>query len=293
MKIVVVGCGKVGYALAEQLSEESHDVVVVDTNADALEKAQNMLDVMALAGNGNDPQIQKTAGVDTADLLIAVTPTDEVNLLCCILAKKLGCKHTIARVRNPENERMTRLIKDDLHLSMSINPERAAAREIFRLLQTPSFITRDTFAKGRVELLELKVTDESLFCNQSLQTISSILNTKLLICAVDRAGETTIPRGSFTLQKGDKITIAIAAQSIPGMLKNARIVHPKVHNVMIVGGSRTAARARGRRGSRSRSRCPSSVGTTGRSRRPPRAGAPAARGELRSPGLPWVPLQFR
>ena len=161
-----------------------------------------------------------------ADLLIAVTPTDEVNLLCCILAKKMGCKHTIARVRNAENERMTRLIKDDLHLSM---------------LQTPSFITRDTFAKGRVELLELKVGEGSVFCNQSLSKVALSLNTKLLVCCVERGGETTIPRGSFTLEMGDKITIAIAAQSIPAMLKNAGIVHPKVHNVMIVGGSRIAA----------------------------------------------------
>lgn len=240
MKIVIIGSGKVGYALAEQLSKESHDIIIIDNDAEALKRAQNMLDVMTLIGNGTDPLIQKTAGVELGDLLIAVTPTDEVNLLCCILAKKLGCKHTIARVRNPENERMTRLIRDDLHLSMSINPERAAAREMFRVLQTPSFINRDTFARGRVELLELKVTEKSNFCNQSLSKVAQSLNTKLLVCAVDRGGETTIPRGSFTLQDGDKITIAIAAQSIPAMLKNAGIVHPKVHDVMIVGGSRTA-----------------------------------------------------
>lgn len=240
MKIVVIGCGKVGYALAEQLSKESHDITVVDNNTEVLLKAQNMLDVMTLAGNGGDPIIQKTAGVSESDLLVAVTPTDEVNLLCCILAKKLGCKNTIARVRNEENERMTRIIKDDLHLSMSINPERATAREIFRLLQTPSFITRDTFAKGRVELLELKIEENSAFCNQSLMQIASNLNTKLLVCAVERDGQTTIPRGSFTLRRGDRITIAIAAQSIPTMLKNAGIAHPKVHDVMIVGGSRIA-----------------------------------------------------
>ena len=240
MKIVIIGSGKVGFSLAEQLSKESHDIIIVDNNYEALQRAQESLDVMTLAGNGTDPLIQKTAGVDLSDLLIAVTPTDEVNLLCCILAKKLGCKHTIARVRNAENERMTRLIKEDLHLSMSINPERATAREMFRLLQTPSFITRDTFARGRVELLELKITEKSAFCGLPLSKISATLNTKLLVCSVERGQTTTIPRGSFTIEAGDKITIALAAQNIPGMLKNAGIAHSKVHNVMIVGGSRIA-----------------------------------------------------
>lgn len=241
MKIVIIGSGKVGYSLAEQLSKESHSIIIIDSSFEVLQKAQNLLDIMTLEGNGTDPVIQKTAGVELADLLIAVTPTDEVNLLCCILAKKLGCKHTIARVRNPENERMTRLIREELHLSMSINPERATAREMFRILQTPSFITRDTFAKGRVELLELKVGEGSVFCGQPLSRVSSSLNTKLLVCCVERGEQTTIPRGDFTLETGDKITIAIAAQSIPSMLKKAGIVHPKIHNVMIVGGSRIAA----------------------------------------------------
>ncbi len=225
MKIVIIGSGKVGFSLAEQLSKESHDIIIVDNNYEALQRAQESLDVMTLAGNGTDPLIQKTAGVDLSDLLIAVTPTDEVNLLCCILAKKLGCKHTIARVRNAENERMTRLIKEDLHLSMSINPERATAREMFRLLQTPSFITRDTFARGRVELLELKITEKSAFCGLPLSKISATLNTKLLVCSVERGQTTTIPRGGFTIEAGAKLRIAGAAKSIPGMRSGAGLAH--------------------------------------------------------------------
>ena len=157
MRIVIVGDGKVGYALTEQLSREGHDVFVIDSNPKVLQNSMETLDVMVLEGNGVSLNVQIEAGVPESDILIAATSADETNLLCCIIAKKLGCKYTIARVRNPEYAEHTEFLKNDLGLSMTINPERRAAREMFRLLQFPDFLKRDSFVRGRIELVELKV----------------------------------------------------------------------------------------------------------------------------------------
>ena len=161
MRIVVVGDGKVGYTLAQQLSKENHDVVVIDSNDAVLQHSLETLDIMVVNGNGASLEAQQEAEVAKSNLLIAVTSADEVNLLCCILARKLGCKHTIARVRNPEYFQQIRYLSDELGLSMIINPERSAAWEISRLLQFPSFINRDSFAKGMAELVELKIRPNS------------------------------------------------------------------------------------------------------------------------------------
>ena len=157
MKIVIVGDGKVGYTLTKRLSQEGHDIVVIDNNRSVLLQSQEALDVAVVDGNGASVEVQREAGVGTSDLLIAATSGDETNLLCCMVARKLGCRHTIARVRNPEYDQQTRFLKDELGLSMVINPEKAAALEIFRLLQYPSFLKRDSFAKGSVELVELTI----------------------------------------------------------------------------------------------------------------------------------------
>ena len=184
MNIVIVGDGKVGSALTLQLAKEGHDVVVIDSNKMVLQEAQQALDINVVHGNGATLKVQKMANVDTSDLLIAATSADEVNLLCCILARKLGCSHTIARVRNPEYYSQLFLLKDELGLNMMVNPERATAREIFRLLQFPSFLKRDSFAKGRVEIVELALRPGSPLIGVRLSELHKIIKLKVLVCAV-------------------------------------------------------------------------------------------------------------
>lgn len=155
MKIVIVGDGKVGYTLAKTLSQEGHDIVVIDNNKRILQESQDALDVAVVEGNGASVEVQREVDVANSDLLIAATNGDETNLLCCMVAKKLGCKHTIARVRNPEYDQQIRFMREELGLSMVINPEKTAALEIFRLLQFPSFLKRDSFARGSASLSSL------------------------------------------------------------------------------------------------------------------------------------------
>jgi len=173
MKIVIVGCGKTGFILAEQLSKEEHDIVLIDENAEMLEEALRTLDVMTIVGNGATLDIQREAGVASSDLLIAATPYDELNLLCCMLARKLGCKHTISRIRNPEYTKQVIFLRHELGLSMTINPDLTASREIYRSIQFPSFLRRDSFAKGRVELVELALDKDSVLVGKKLQDVPS------------------------------------------------------------------------------------------------------------------------
>ena len=241
MKVVIVGDGKVGYTLTKSLSEEGHDLVVIDNNKRILLASQESLDVAVVDGNGASVEVQREAGVDTADLLIAATNGDETNLLCCMVAKKLGCKHTIARVRNPEYDQQIRFMRDELGLSMVINPEKAAALEIFRLLQFPSFLKRDSFARGNAEIVELKLKDGNPLIGKPLQQFRTVADVNALVCTVERDNEIHIPKGDFTLHLGDKVTIAADAADLVKLIKNLKVYSPKAQRVMIVGGSRTAA----------------------------------------------------
>lgn len=238
MRISIVGDGKVGYTLSEQLSQEGHDVVIIDSNPEVLEKSQSMLDVMVVVGNGASMVVQREAGVAECDLLIAATSSDEVNLLCCITARKLGCKHTIARVRNPDYDAQLVVFQDDLGLSMTINPERAAAQEISRLLQFPSFLKRDAFYKSNVEMVEIKIAEDSPLKGLSLVQLPALVKTTALICAVDRNGQITIPSGSFVLEAGDKITLVASAKDLVKLIKLLGIVQQKIRSVIIIGGGR-------------------------------------------------------
>jgi len=240
MKIVIVGDGKVGFTLTKLLSKEGHDLVVIDSNSAVLRESQEALDVAVVTGNGACVEVQRDADVQHSDVLIAATSSDEINLLCCMVARKLGCRSTIARVRNPAYDSQLRLLKEELGLSLSINPERAAAREIFRLLQFPSFLKRDSFAKGRVELVELKLKRDNILVNRKLSELSGFVRLNALICAVDRDGEITIPSGSFELHEADKITIAADAAELVNLLRQLNIGTQKTQSVMIVGGSRIA-----------------------------------------------------
>ena len=240
MRIVIVGDGKVGYALTEQLSMEGHDVFVIDSNPKVLQNSMETLDVMVLEGNGVSLNVQIEAGVPESDILIAATSADETNLLCCIIAKKLGCKYTIARVRNPEYAEHTEFLKNDLGLSMTINPERRAAREMFRLLQFPDFLKRDSFVRGRIELVELKVKDKSPMLGMKLSDLYNTAKVKVIVCAVEREGEIHIPTGSFVLEKDDKITVAAQTIDLVTLIKNLKIRNYKINEVIIIGGSNIA-----------------------------------------------------
>lgn len=240
MRIVIVGDGKVGYALTEQLSREGHDVFVIDSNPKVLQNSMETLDVMVLEGNGVSLNVQIEAGVPESDILIAATSADETNLLCCIIAKKLGCKYTIARVRNPEYAEHTEFLKNDLGLSMTINPERRAAKEMFRLLQFPDFLKRDSFVRGRIELVELKVKDKSPMLGMKLSDLYSTAKVKVIVCAVERSGEIHIPTGSFVLEKDDKITVAAQTIDLVTLIKNLKIRNYKINEVIIIGGSNIA-----------------------------------------------------
>lgn len=240
MRIVIVGDGKVGYALTEQLSREGHDVFVIDSNPKVLQNSMETLDVMVLEGNGVSLNVQIEAGVPESDILIAATSADETNLLCCIIAKKLGCKYTIARVRNPEYAEHTEFLKNDLGLSMTINPERRAAKEMFRLLQFPDFLKRDSFVRGRIELVELKVKDKSPMLGMRLSDLYSTAKVKVIVCAVERSGEIHIPTGSFVLEKDDKITVAAQTIDLVTLIKNLKIRNYKINEVIIIGGSNIA-----------------------------------------------------
>lgn len=240
MKIVIVGDGKVGSALAVQLSKEGHNIVVIDSNQMVLQEIQQSWDVSVVHGNGATLKVQKLAGVDTSDLLIAATSADETNILCCIMARKLGCKRTIARVRNPDYYYQLFLLKEELGISMVINPENATANEIFRLLQFPSFLKRDSFAKGRVEIVEIELREGNPLVGATLAELPKKVKVKVLVCAVVRGNEVFIPDGNFRMQPGDRLSFTASSSDLTKLIRNLELAQKKIKNVMIVGGSRIA-----------------------------------------------------
>lgn len=236
MKIIIVGCGKVGRTLAEQLNCEGHDITVIDQKSEKIENLTLDLDVMGVSGNGASYYIQKEANVENADLLIAVTPSDELNLLCCLIAKKAGNCHTIARVRNPEYNEQINYIKEELGLSMSVNPEHAAAAEIARLLRFPSAIEIDTFVKGKVELLKFQIPKQSILNQISIMNMANKIRSKVLVCAVEREDNVYIPDGSFVLQEKDIISIIAQANQSSEFFKQIGFKTHQVKNAMLIGG---------------------------------------------------------
>lgn len=240
MKIVIIGDGKVGHKLAKQLSEQSYDIVIIDNKASVLKKSINDLDINCVEGNGINRDIQKEAGVPEADLVIACTSTDEVNMLCCLIAKKLGAKQTIARVRNPVYYQQMDLIREDLCLSMAVNPDYAMAEEIARVLIFPAAVKVETFVKGRVELVEHSVGADSRIAGLSLAELYQKYQIKILVCAVQRNHEVFIPGGNFILREGDNVHIAASHKDIKNFFKLIGQYRDKVRTVMICGGSRTA-----------------------------------------------------
>ena len=241
MRIVIVGDGKVGSTLAAELSREDHDIVMIDRDPDVLKELVDRTDVSAVVGNGATLQAQRDAGVGESELLIAATSSDEVNVLCCMLGRKLGVKHTIARVRSPEYSDLLVFLKEELRLSMTINPDRAAAMEILNLLRFPAAIKRETFAKGRVEIVELRLTEGNPLCGRALRDLPALSGgAKVLICGVERDGEVYIPTGAFQLRPGDAINATGAPRDLVGFVRRLGFAERKVRSVILVGGSRIA-----------------------------------------------------
>ena len=238
MNIIIAGCGKVGRALAEQLSREKHDITVIDRKPEAIQQITNIADVRGVVGNGASFEIQMDAGIDTADLMIAVTDADEVNLLCCLLAKKAGGCQTIARVRNPVYHHEIHHIKDELGLSMVINPEWAAAMEMARLLRFPSAIDIDTFANGRIELLRFQLEEQNPLCNNKIKDLHMLSRCEVLICIVERGKEVLIPSGEVELKAGDMISVVASPVNASRFFKTIGIETNQVKNTMIIGGGK-------------------------------------------------------
>lgn len=239
MQIIIVGCGNVGSTLTEQLSKEGHNIAVIDTDSRKAEAVANNFDVLGVVGNGASFIVQKEAGIRDADLLIAVTASDEVNMLCCLIAKKAGGCNTIARVRDPIYNKEITYIKEELGLSMVINPEFAASQEIARLLKFPSAIKVDTFAKGRVELLKCKINEGSVLAGHPLTYISGGLHCDVLICTVERGEEVFIPSGNFELQEKDVISVVASPKKANEFFKKIGMTTNRIKSCMIIGGGET------------------------------------------------------
>lgn len=240
MRIVVVGAGKVGRVLTEQLAAEKHDIVVIDQDTDLIESLVNIYDVRGVVGNGGCYDVQKDAFEDGADLLIATTSSDESNILACLVAKKLGTPHTIARIRNPEYEKQLHFMREELGLSMVVNPEKATAREIARVLRFPSAIKREQFCRQRFELVEYRVNEGNPLEGLQLSDLYRNIRVKILICAVARGQQTIIPTGATVLQKGDKIYLTASARDLESFFRKLNIFKARANNIMIVGASRIA-----------------------------------------------------
>lgn len=240
MKIVIIGIGKVGFALASSLSSEDHDVTIIDNNPKVIEKVENALDVLPIKGNAFSTSTLLEAGCDKADLLITVTDKDEINMLCCLTAKKLGIKRTAARIRDPQYARELLLIKDDLGLDMVINPEEASADEIVRLLTFPGAIKIENFAKGRVRMMELIVKKEMPIVGMQLKSITNLYNIPLLIGAVIRNEKLIIPNGNFRIEASDAIYVIGKTAHIYSFSKALEPSSTKIRSIMIVGGGKIA-----------------------------------------------------
>ena len=239
MNIIIAGDGKVGSMLTRQLSSEGYDVTVIDKDARVLESSVERYDVISVHGNCASMGVLLQAGVKDADLLIAVTSEDAVNLLCCTTAHALNPKlHTIARIRDPEYTEQLYRMRNVFGLSMVINPESQAATEIERLLKYPGFLRRDTFAKGKTEIVELRVDAGSKLCNVRLMDLRAIVKCQVLVCAVLRGGTAIAPRGDFTLREGDRIFVTALSENLTTLLKNLGILTRRVRHVTLCGGGK-------------------------------------------------------
>ena len=238
LNIIIVGCGKVGLSLVDQLSRENHDITVIDKNPDKIQNVTNLYDVIGVVGNGASFSTQTEAGVEKADVLISVTDSDELNLLCCIAAKRASSCAVIARVRTPDYSDDTAYLKGRLGLAMIINPEKESAREIARILCLPTALGVSTFARGLADMLRVRIPTPHALNGKRLFELSRELDGAVLVCAVERSGEVYIPDGSFQLLSGDVLTFICPSRGAKSFLDKLGFRTNRVRDTLIVGGSR-------------------------------------------------------
>jgi len=238
MKIIIIGGGKVGYTLAEQLSTENHDITVIDNNIIALNRADETLDVMCIKGNGASVEILQESKVSESDLLIAVTDGDELNMICCVIGKKLGAKHTVARIRNTDYSGEHNMLKEELELDLVINPEMDAASEICRQLQFPFAANVETFANNKLEMIEFRVLENDPIINIKLMDLSKKLPSKVLFCSVKHNNEIIIPKGNYILGVGDVVYVIGERSGISKFFRYLGRSSQRAKNITIIGGSR-------------------------------------------------------
>ena len=240
MRILVVGDGKVGHTLAEQLTREGHDVVVIDNNETVLQRCEDALDVMCIQGNGANARTLMDAGVDKADILVAATASDEINMLCCLIAKRLGAQYTIARIRDPEYNASLTLLQHETGVDMAVNPERATAMEISRLLRFPFANNIEYFARGQVEMVEFRAQEKDIMVGCPLRKLSSRMPEipRVLYAAVEREGRVIIPNGDFVIQPGDRVHVAGEMMTVTNYFRFLGKHSLRIKNVMLLGGGR-------------------------------------------------------
>ncbi len=239
MKIIIVGCGKIGTSILENLVGEGNDVVAIDNSPSVIDEIGNVYDVMCVCGNGADTETLTEAGVSKADLFVAVTNSDELNMLSCFVAEKMGAKHTIARVRNPEyNDKNLDFMSKQLNLTVAVNPEWMAAKELFNILKLPAAVNIENFSGGNLEMVEIRLKQNSILDGLSLIELRRQYKAQYLVCAVQRGDKVYIPDGNFVLKSGDKIGISASSSEIQKLLKMLSLVQKSARSVMILGASR-------------------------------------------------------
>lgn len=240
MYIIIVGLGKLGSTLTKQLSTEGHDIVVVDPDNSVVSSTVDAYDVMGICGNGATYEVLKEAGAAKAKLIIAATGSDELNILCCLFAKHMGTENTIARVRNPDYAGQSQFLRNDLGISMTVNPEYETANEISRIIRFPSAANLDSFASGRVEIARVRIHSDNPLCDMPIHEIRKKTKAKVIICAVQRNDSVFIPSGDFVLHCDDVISITGTRAELSSFMKQTGVYKQKIKNVMIVGGGRIA-----------------------------------------------------
>lgn len=238
LKIIIVGCGKVGSTLVDQLVAEGHDITVIDTNISKIAELTNLYDIMGVEGNGASYSVQMEAGIESTDLLIAVTGSDELNLLCCTIAKQVGNCAAIARVRTPDYSKEIGYLREKLGLAMIINPELEAAKEIARILYLPTALEVSPFAHGQAELIQFKIPKGNILDGITLAQLSSKVPNKVLICAIERDGNVTIPSGISEMKAGDVISLVAQRATVKNFMQNISVKTSKVKSTMIIGGGK-------------------------------------------------------
>lgn len=240
LNIIIVGCGKVGTTLVEQLSREGHDITIIDKSLQKIQAITNLYDIMGLAGNGASYSVQMEAGIEDTDLLIAVTDSDELNLLCCTVARQVGNCAAIARVRTPDYSKEVGYLREKLGLAMIINPELEAAREAARILYLPTALEVNSFAHGQAELIKFKVPEQNILNGISLVDLGKNIAKNILICAIEREGKVYIPSGDFRIVKGDILSFVASRKIAKSFLETIGFKTNQVKNTMIIGGGKAA-----------------------------------------------------